>query len=221
MRVSDARYGRDIRRYQLAWKLVRFDARTRTIKRWTGLSGYRIRTFYRAYAAGEPAVSGSPLRGVPPTQVQFFWKSTQLKCETAVLAGFLRAFQALPTSAAKVDPDSLPSIPCGERLCRAYEEFQSLVPDTEITIEHAMLLLTELVRGEQMELGQCSTCQVLFLVDRLAIAASQCAYCAHEARTGLPYLVALVASQPRRNSEEEEATEESEDATHGRQGRLF
>lgn len=216
MRVSDARYSRDLRRYQLAWKLVRFDARTRTIKRWTGLSGYRIRTFYRAYAAGEPAVSGSPLRGVPPTQVQFFWKSAQLKCEAAVLAGFLRTFHALPASSGEVDPDSLPSIPRGERLCRAYEEFQSLVPDTEITIEYAMLLLEELVRGVQMELGRCSTCQVLILVDRLAIAATQCADCAHEARAGLPYPVTLVAAQSALNPEEE-----SEDSTPGKQGRLF
>jgi hypothetical protein len=219
VRVSDARYGRDIRRYELAWKLVRFDARTRTIKRWTGLSGYRIRTFYRAYAAGEPAVSGSPLRGVPPTQVQFFWKSAQLKCEAAVLAGFLRAFQALP-AVGDIDPDSLPSIPRGERLCRAYEEFRSLVPDTEITIEHAMLLLTELVRGEQMDLGRCLRCQVLILVDRLAITSSHCAYCAHEARAGLPYPATLIAAQSKSDSEED-AGSEPEDTSPGKQGTLF
>jgi hypothetical protein len=78
---------------------------------------------YRGYAAGDPDISGSPLRGVPPTQVQFFWKSGQLKCEAAVLAGFLRVFHALPTSTANVDPKSLPSVPRGERLVRAYKEF--------------------------------------------------------------------------------------------------
>ena len=54
-----------------------------------------------------------------------------------MLAGFLRALNALPVSSGEADPDSLPSIPRGERICRAYPEFQSLVPDTEITIEHA------------------------------------------------------------------------------------
>jgi hypothetical protein len=217
VRVSDARYGRDVRRYELAWKLVRLDVRTRTIKEWTGLSGYRIRTFYRGYAAGDPDISGSPLRGVPPTQVQFFWKSGQLKCEAAVLAGFLRVFHALPTSTANVDPNSLPSVPRGERLVRAYEEFLSLVPDTEITLEHAILLLTELVRGEQMELGRCSTCQVLILVDRLSVAAKECAYCAHEARSGLPYPLTLSTAQSKPSS----TVQEPDDAVAGVQGRLF
>jgi hypothetical protein len=217
VRVSDARYGRDVRRYELAWKLVRLDARTRTIKEWTGLSGYRIRTFYRGYAAGDPDISGSPLRGVPPTQVQFFWKSGQLRCEAAVLAGLLRIFHAIPALPADVDPDTLPSVPRGERLVRAYEEFLSLVPDTEITIEHAILLLTELVRGEQMEMGRCSICQVLILVDRLSVAAKECAYCAHEARSGLPYPLTLSAAQPKAAP----AAEEPDGSMPGVQGRLF
>jgi hypothetical protein len=217
VRVSDARYGRDVRRYELAWKLIRLDARTRTIKQWTGLSGYRIRTFYRGYAAGDPDVSGSPLRGVPPTQVQFFWKSGQLRCEAAVLAGLLHVFHAIPAVPADIDPNSLPSVPRGERLIRAYDEFLSLVPNTEITIEHAILLLTELVRGEQMELGRCATCQVLILVDRLSVAAKECAHCAHEARSGLPYPLTL----PNAQSKPAPTPEEPDDTKPGVQGRLF
>ena len=43
MRISDARFSRDLRRYQLAWRLIRHEVRTRTIERWTGLSMHRIR----------------------------------------------------------------------------------------------------------------------------------------------------------------------------------
>jgi hypothetical protein len=83
--------------------------------------------------------------------------------------------------------------------------FLSLVPDTEITLEHAILLLTELVRGEQMELGRCLTCQVLILVDRLSVAAKECAHCAHEARSGLPYPLTLHATQSKPSSTAQES----------------
>lgn len=214
VRASDARYSRDMRRHELAWQLVGFDARTRTIQRWTGLSGYRIRALYRAYAEGEPAVSGSPLRGVPPTQV---------KCEAAVLAGLLRAFDVLPAPSNEVNPDSLPSLARGERLCRAYRayrEFRALAPETEITIEYAMLLLTELVRRVQMTLGRCPTCQIPILVDRLSIATPRCAHCAHEAQAGLPYAPVVVTP----NSKEEsvgESTNEVDEWMPGTQGRFF
>jgi len=138
-----------------------------TIKRRTGLSGYCIGTFYRAYAEGATLleVNATEMRG---------GGAGRISASIPSAAGLLRGDR----------PEPLPSTPRGERLCRAYKEFRSLVPDTEITMEHAMLL-TELERGEQMELGRCSACQVLILIDRLAIAASQCAYCGHKVRAGL------------------------------------
>lgn len=220
MRLSDPRYRRDFHRYELAWKLIGFDARTRTIERWTGLSTYQIRTFYRAYAAGEPAVSGSPLRGVAPTQVRFFWRSAQLKCEAAVLAGFLRAFDVLPLLPSEIVPDELPGIARGERLCRAYAEFKSLLPETQITIEHAMLLMTELARGVEMTLGRCAICQVLVVVDRLAIGAHRCAYCTYEAQAGLSYIAAIKEAEFL-SVGAEESTEDSDEGPPGRQGSLF
>lgn len=187
MRVSDDRYSRDIRRYELAWKLIGFDARTRVIERWAGLSSYRIRTLYRSYAAGEPSTAGSPLRGVAPTQVRFFWRSAHIKCEAAILAGLLRTFNVIPTLPSDIAPESLPGLARGERLCRAYAEYRSLLPSSAITIEHAMLLLTELVRGVEMKLDHCDECGTLMLVDRLSIGSARCAYCAYEAQAGLPY----------------------------------
>ena len=69
VRISDARYTRDLRRYQLAWRLVRHEVRTRTIERWTGLSMHRIRNLYGAYAAGASERERSPLRGKAPYTV--------------------------------------------------------------------------------------------------------------------------------------------------------
>ena len=53
MRVSDDRYSRDRLRYDLALRLIRHEARTHTIRQWTGLTDDRIRKLYRSYALHE------------------------------------------------------------------------------------------------------------------------------------------------------------------------
>jgi hypothetical protein len=43
MRISDNRYSRDRFRFDLALRFIRHEARTQTIRAWTGLSDDRIR----------------------------------------------------------------------------------------------------------------------------------------------------------------------------------
>ena len=185
MRVSDTRYSRDLRRYQLAWRLIQHGARTRTVQRWTALSMYRVRTLYESYAIG-PGVR-SPLRGVAPHQVSFFWRSAQLRSEAALLAGFLHTFEVFPEAIVPEAVKSLESLTRGERLCRAFEEFKACWPEAQATLEHAILLLRELVRGVEMSLACCRDCDSLIVVDRLAIAPPQCAFCLYEHQAGRSY----------------------------------
>jgi hypothetical protein len=214
VRISDARYSRDLRRHQLAWRFIRHEVRTRTIERWTGLSMYRIRNLYDAYAAGASESARSPLRGKAPYTISFFWRSAHVKCEAAVLAGFLKTFEVCPEHPAENAYEHLAGLARGERLLRAYEEFKAYLPSTQISLEHAMLLLTELTRGVEIELAPCSSCHVLILVDRLAIGALRCAYCAYEAQAGLPYAVLKTADRS--------AAADSEEMTvEGSQGSLF
>jgi hypothetical protein len=49
MRVSDDRYTRDRQRLDLALRLIHHEARTFTIRQWTGLSDDRIRNIQRCY----------------------------------------------------------------------------------------------------------------------------------------------------------------------------
>jgi hypothetical protein len=189
VRISDARYTRDLRRYQLAWRFIQHDARCRTIERWTGLSTYRIRTLYEAYAQGTPAHGRSPLRGVAPRQISFFWRSAHLRCEAAILAGFLRAFRVCcGESATGAQP--IETLSNGERLCRAFEEFKAYWPEAQSTLEHAILLLTELARGVEIALAACETCHALVVFDRLSVGPPRCAYCAYELQAGLPFRLA-------------------------------
>jgi hypothetical protein len=181
LRIWDTRYTRDLRRYRLAWWMIRLEARTRTVALWTGLSVYRVKTFREAYAGG----GEKSQRGPSPYRVGQFWNSLQSRTETAILAGFLSVYGVLPEPGSAIGP--LETLGRGERLCQAYEEFSALWPEAELKLEHAMLLLGELVRGVEMEVTECSGCDVLVVADRLASAPPQCAFCMHELHFGRRY----------------------------------
>lgn len=187
MRISDARYSRDLRRYQLAWRFIRHGARARTIERWTALSMYRIHTLYEAYAVGGKEGPRALPRGKAPHQVSYFFRSTHLKCEAAVLGGFLKAFGVLASEGDASAVEQLPGIARGERLCGAFEEFTAYWPSAESTVEHAILLLTELTRGVEIALERCASCHILIVLDRLSVGPTRCAFCAYELQAGLPY----------------------------------
>ncbi len=111
MRVSEERYERDLRRLQLAWRLVKLQARTPTIEAWTGLSIYRIRRLRRSYAA---QIDTAALKGVTPFRIEYFFRSGTLRTEGALLAGLLEVYGVTsvpPTQA----PNQVASLGRGER----------------------------------------------------------------------------------------------------------
>ena len=65
MRIFDARYVRDRVRYDLALRLIRLEARTGTIRRWTGLTDERIRTLCRSYAREDDGTGVTPPTFLP------------------------------------------------------------------------------------------------------------------------------------------------------------
>jgi hypothetical protein len=148
---------------------------------------YRVRTLYDTYATEVAGRPRSPLRGVAPHQVSFFYRSAHLKCEAAVLGGFLAGFGVCPEHGPARSGEGLEGLGRGELLCRAYEEFKAFWPTAQSTLEHAILLLTELVRGIEIGLARCGCCDALIVIDRLAIAPPRCAFCAYDLHAGLPY----------------------------------
>lgn len=217
MRLTDARFGRDLLRYRLALGLLRFHARSRTIERWTGLSIYRIRTL-REYVSDAPELAFTPLRGVSPHQPAVFFRSAQVRTEAALLAGFLNLFKVTPPGGyVENAADVMPSLARGLRLLRAYRQFTSLLPATSISIEHAILLLTELARDKEITLSACHRCAAMVLVDRLAVGLTRCAHCQHELQAGLPHTVAI--SETAAKSSSAPATPEGQ--VEGAQGSLF
>ena len=86
MRVSDDRYTRDRQQFDLALRLIRHEARTFTIRQWTGLSDDRIRKLYRSYVHEPDAREVSRHRGKSPRQAAFFFRNPELNFQAAQLA---------------------------------------------------------------------------------------------------------------------------------------
>lgn len=176
MRVSDSRYNRDRLRLDLAMRFMRHEARTHTIRKWTGLTDDRIRKLYRAYINETPGHVARH-RGKSPGQACFFTRTPRVQQESAVLASLYCLLGVIPAPVI-VDLDAtLPGVLRGERLCQAFEAYLLFVPTSQITFEHAVLLVNELSSGVELRLGDCMVCGGLVVVDGLALRDIRCGRC--------------------------------------------
>jgi len=176
MRISDNRYSRDRFRLDLAFRFIRHEARTQTIRAWTGLSDDRIRKLYRSYL-NEPGFAVGRPRGKSPQQSAFFTRSPKLKEESSFLASVCSLLGMLPQAGTNVNQKALANVPRGELLCQAFEVYQQLMPSHGISFEHAVFLVASLVRGDELALSNCRGCGALIVLDRAAIGASSCLHC--------------------------------------------
>ena len=181
---------------ELALRFLRHEARTQTIRAWTGLSDDRIRKLYRSYMS--QARRQLPRhRGKSPHQVAYFSRSMRLQEETALLASVLSLLGVVPAAALAgaaaaaslpgadgAGGASLPGITRGELLCQAFEAFRLLLPSAHISFEHTVFLATALARGDQLRLGDCSDCGSLMVTERFPLRASRCTHCAGPAQPG-------------------------------------
>ncbi|MBS0386966.1 MAG: hypothetical protein JSR15_00695 [Proteobacteria bacterium] len=195
MRISDDRYSRDRQRLDVAMHFIRHEARTHTIRQWTGLTDDRIRKLYRSYLQ-EGGRRVARHRGKSPQQAAFFLRTARLRHEAGALAALCclvgalerRApFAGLPAPAtgaalaaavpiAGVAP--LSGVARAAALCQAYEVYQAVVSAPAIGFEHAVLLVNALARGNELALGDCHGCGALLVVDALALRPARCALCA-------------------------------------------
>jgi len=176
MRISDDRYSRERSSLDLALKFLRYEARTQTIRTWTGLTDDRIRNLYRSYMSrGGKFVPRH--RGKSPHQVAYFMRSHRLQWETAQLSSLLSLFGVTPVTPSPELAAVLPTVGRGERLCSAYEMFRTTIPGAHISFEHSVFLATALTRGDQLKTGACRECGGLLVMERLPVRERRCQYC--------------------------------------------
>ena len=181
MRISDDRYSRERLCLDLALRFLRHEARTQTIRTWTGLTDDRIRNLYRSYMSrGAHFVPRH--RGKSPHQVAYFTRSLRVQWETAQLASLLSLLAVVPAQPSLEMAGSLPSVARGEKLCYAFETYQTTIPSSQISFEHAVFLAVALARGDQLRLGCCRECSGLLVIERFPLREKRCQYCANPAQ---------------------------------------
>ncbi len=178
MRVSDDRYTRDRQRLDLALRLIRHEARTFTIRQWTGLSDDRIRKLYRSYVVHEGARGVLRHRGKSPRQAAFFFRSPEVAFHAAQLASLFLLYDLVGTTSGVLESRyRLGSLESGTLLCEAYEAYRRLHEPISISFEHAWFLLLALARRDEIGIGRCEACGGVRLSDLLARRRSACANC--------------------------------------------
>jgi hypothetical protein len=180
MRISDHRYTRDRFRLDLALRFIRHEARTQTIRAWTGLSDDRIRKLYRSYS-NEPGIAVSRPRGKSPQQAVLFTRSPQHKEESSLLASLCSLLGALPRAGTPASQQAVANLSRGELLCQAFEVYRDLVTDPRISFENLVFLVRALAAGDELALANCEMCGALTVFDRITFKAQYCAYCASRA----------------------------------------
>ncbi|HUO18234.1 MAG TPA: hypothetical protein VMU44_00575 [Steroidobacteraceae bacterium] len=176
MRISDDRYSRERARMELALRFLRHEARTQTIRAWTGLSDDRIRKLYRSYMS-QARRALARHRGKSPHQVAYFTRSQRLQLESAALASLLAMLGVVPPPGA-APAAALPGLARGELLCAAFEAYQAFVPGAQISFEHAVFLASALTRADQLRLAGCAACGSLIVTERFPARGARCLLCA-------------------------------------------
>jgi hypothetical protein len=186
MRISDDRYSRDRLRLDLALRFIHHEARTHTIRAWTGLTDDRIRKLYRTYLYEADGRGVARHRGKSPRQAAFFTRSLRMRREAAVFASVSSLFgligpqasvepAAVPATGRRGEP--APNVTRGALLCEAFEVYRALIGDSQISFEHAVYLLGALHAGDELRMAHCRDCGAVLVADRLALRAPVCNEC--------------------------------------------
>ena len=177
MRVSENRYQKDQQCLDLASLFLEHEARTQTIRAWTGLSDDRIRKLYRSYTATANRYVPRH-RGKGPRQAAYFIRTNRIQQETAWLANFLLLLGAIPPEPSPNGGNALPSLSRGRALCDAFETYRAMIPSAMISFEHAIFLAKLLACGDRLQLTSCNDCGSLMVLDLLSLRDTHCHHCA-------------------------------------------
>lgn len=184
MRISDDRYSRDRLRLDLALRFIHHEARTHTIRAWTGLTDDRIRKLYRTYLHEAGGSGVTRHRGKSPRQAAFFTRSLRMRREAAVFASVSSLFGLISPGRGHAEPivvgrAAQPAINVarGALLCEAFEAYSALMGESQISFEHAVYLLSALHAGDELRVAHCRDCNGVLVTDRLALRIPVCNDC--------------------------------------------
>ena len=125
MRLTDNRYAAEKSQFELALRMIRHEARTRTIRECTGLSDDRIRKLYSTYFRNAGNARVRRRRGKSPRQIGRFVKNPDHQLQSTTLVALFCAGLLL-----RIDENDRvrpcwprPDVEFGHRVCRAFETY--------------------------------------------------------------------------------------------------
>jgi len=160
---------REIRRRQLARRLVAHGARTRTISLLTGLSRHQQATLRQRWRVPQNIRHRGPL----PNSFANFRTNSRVREEAAALAALWRCVAHISSrSQAKVS-----EVECGEQLCDAFEIYLACLLKSEFEFEHLTLLARGLDEASTIALSNCTNCEGVILLDLQETRRYRCSHC--------------------------------------------
>jgi hypothetical protein len=179
MRLTDNRYASERMQFELALRMIRHEARTRTIKTCTGLSDDRIRKLYTTYFRDRGTSGVRRRRGKSPRQVSLFVKNPLNRLEaTTLVALFCASLLLRVDTGRRIRPCwPRPDVEYGHRVCRAFETYLVLHPSPRITFEWAWNLLQAISQNDELCLAECAECRAAYVQDAYALDHKCCPSC--------------------------------------------
>lgn len=183
MRLTDDRYAAERSQFELALRMIRHEARTRTIRSCTGLSDDRIRKLYATYFRNAGIAGVRRRRGKSPRQVTRFVKSPrhQLQATTLVVLFVVGGLLRLDARGRVTPRWPRPDVEFGHRLCRAFETYLVLHASARLSFEWAWNLLLAIGHNDELYLARCAGCRTHYVQDAYALDDRTCPACAVEA----------------------------------------
>ncbi len=184
MRLTDDRYAAERAQFELALRMIRHEARTRTIHECTGLSDDRIRKLYTTYFRNAGDTGIRRRRGKSPRQVARFVKNPENRLQATTLVALfcsgllLRVHRNHAVSACWPRPD----VEFGHRVCRAYESYLLLHEQPLLSFEWAWNLLQSICYNDELYLAVCAGCRSRYVQDAYALDRKICPACEIEAQ---------------------------------------
>ena len=184
MRLTDDRYATERSQFELALRMIRHEARTRTIRECTGLSDDRIRKLYATYFRNVASNQVRRRRGKSPRQITRFVKSPENQLQSTTLVALYCSGLLL-----RITPDNAvkprwprPDVEFGHRVCRAYETYLLLHDDAALSFEWAWNLLQSISYNDELYLAACAGCNTRYVQDAYALDNKTCPACEIEMR---------------------------------------
>ena len=183
MRIVEDRYEGELQNFHLALRLVLREARTRTIRLYTGLTDHRIRRLWQRYCGGSRGLARH--RGKSPHQASYFVRSVRVREEASVLAAAYCAYGLTREEQAPGQPDAVPTVVMGMLLTDIFDYYSAVARKPAVSFEHAVFLSQCLREGNELAVRRCAKCHGHMVVERFPVRDRWCDHCV--AHRGAPH----------------------------------